>query len=424
MIQLGGAWFQPQPAGGVRFDNYPSDTRFPELITEKVLLGNVASVSDVESTTFPSNITLRLTDGGVPFFAGRGDLRTAGADVPDFGAQLAQTLQGCEPIDGVCALDLVAHSDTFGTIAADVTRIAYRVSVNSLGDLPFDARTVLLPADGGAVFDVPLAGGLTIPPDRPVVAGVNMSLVALGLGPAFAPQLGRRGAVVSAAFQVAQPVTIDQPLSVTRLHLYVQRRGPDASLTVELRADTDGEPRGALLASATPTPSALPDDDFDWLAATFDRSVVLPTGARIWIVLRADRGEVEWRGDEIPGDGGGPVQPRPRQYLAGPSAFSELRIRAFARIRVDDRPHGRRRDAHTGVRSGCDSAHPGRLDASGPRAQQCHRRGRQHPGDCSTRACGKCRAAADHAHTLRRDVRAGRCSRRLKVRSSWSCRPT
>jgi hypothetical protein len=194
MIQLGGAWFQPQPAGGVRFDNYPSDTRFPELITEKVLLGNVASVSDVESTTFPSNVTLRLTDGGVPFFAGRGDLRTAGADIPDFGAQLAQTLQGCEPIDGVCALDLVAHSDTFGTIAADVTRIAYRVSVNSLGDAPFDARTVLLPADGGAVFDVPLAGGLTIPPDRPVVAGVSMSLVALGLGPAFAPHLGRRGA--------------------------------------------------------------------------------------------------------------------------------------------------------------------------------------------------------------------------------------
>jgi len=32
MIQLGGAWFQPQPAGGVRFDDYPSDTRFPELM--------------------------------------------------------------------------------------------------------------------------------------------------------------------------------------------------------------------------------------------------------------------------------------------------------------------------------------------------------------------------------------------------------
>jgi hypothetical protein len=63
----------------------------------------------------------------------------------------------------------------------------------------------------------------------------------------------------------------------------------------------------------------LPDDDFDWLAATFDRPS-LPTGARIWIAFRADRGEVEWRGDEIPGDGRRPCSFRPRQYLADPPA--------------------------------------------------------------------------------------------------------
>jgi hypothetical protein len=284
-------------------------------------------------------------------------------------------------------------------------------TVNSLGDLPFDARTVLLPADGGAVFDVPLAGGLTIPPDRPVVAGVSLSLVALGLGPAFAPQLGRRGAVVSAAFQVAQPVTIDQPLSVTRLDLYVQRRGPDASLTVELRADTDGEPRGALLASATP--SALPDGDFDWLAATFDRPSRAPTEARL---DRAPHDRGKWNGAAMRSSAmaGGPVQPRPRQHLAGPPPFRE-RIRAFPNpLTIDITVDGK---THTGVRSGCLSAH---VDASTPSVP-----GSTMPspagsiGRCSTRLAASA-APLNPAHTLRRDVRAGRCSRRLKVRSSWS----
>ena len=84
MIQLGGTWFRPEAAGGVNFDDYDPSTPFPELITEKVLLSNVANVSNVESITFPTNVTLRLTDGGIPFFFQRGSLRPAGVEVPDF----------------------------------------------------------------------------------------------------------------------------------------------------------------------------------------------------------------------------------------------------------------------------------------------------------------------------------------------------
>jgi hypothetical protein len=311
MIRLGGAWIQPDGPASVNFANYSSNTRFPELVTEGVLLDNVAAVTNIESISFPANVVLRLTDGGAPFFFHRGELRTAGVQTPDFGQQLALALQGCEPVNGRCTIDLIAHSDAFGTITATQPRVVYRFVHNSLDGLDFAARSVLIPAGGGATFLLPLRQNLANTPAspnegtsgvQPPVAAVTLRLVPIGLGPVFATG-ARRGAIVSAQFQVAQAVVFGQPFTVAALYLYLLRRTPKAGLTMELRGDVDGEPRGAVLATAPVGVSGLAENTFAWAAATLGEPVTLEANTPIWIVLKAGEGEVEWRGGDIPTGG-------------------------------------------------------------------------------------------------------------------------
>ena len=345
MIQLGGVWHLPAPAGAVTdFNLYTRDTPFPELITEKVLLGNVASVENVESITFPSNVTLRLTDGGVPFFFQRGNLRAEQVRVPDFGEQLALAARGVEPVGGTSAIDLIAHSDTFGTIFVDRASVASRVTHNSLNGLTFEARTRTIPAGGSVRLDLPLAAGLELPEGRPAVTAVLLDLLAVGFGPTFVPAVVRHGAVVSAEFGVAQPVDIGSPLTMSTLHLYLLRRKAMAALTLELRQDTDGEPRGAVLAAASVDAAGLPDGEFGWLPVTLPAPLVTEAGTRRWIVLRAEAGEVEWGGDNVPSGGlaaqfsadrGNTWQPHPmaagflfEQVLPDPDVPLTLRLAA------------------------------------------------------------------------------------------------
>jgi hypothetical protein len=303
MVQLGGVWHRPEPAGATDFDAYVPNTPFPELITEKALLANVGSVRTVESITFPSNVALRLTDGGVPFFFLRGNLRRDPVRVPDFGEQLALAVRGCEPVDGACSIDLVAHSDTFGTISVDAARAACRVVHNGLDGLTFDDRTRGIPPGATARLDLPVPDGLVVPDGRPAVSTVSLGLVALGFGPAFAPAIVHHGAVVSAEFQVAQAVDFDEPVTTSAVYLYLARRTPKATLTVELRADADGEPRGAVLASASVDAAGLPDGGFGWLAAPLTAPqaapLVVEAGTRLWIALTSGAGEIEWGGDDV-----------------------------------------------------------------------------------------------------------------------------
>ena len=345
MVQLGGVWHLPEPAGAITsFNAYPPGVPFPELIAEKVLLAPVVDVQAVESSTFPSNVTLRLTDGGVPFFFQRGSLRSEQVRVPDFGEQLALAVRGAEPVDGSDAVDLVAHSDTFGTIMLDSARVAYRMVHNALAGLDFEARTRTIPADGSASFALTLPGGLTRPEGRPPVTAVTLSLVAVGFGPTFAPAVVHHGAVVSAEFVVAQAVDVADALTTTTLNLFLLRRTPKATLVVELREDIDGEPRGAVLASASTVADALPDGQFGWLALTLPAPLAIEAGTRVWIALRADSGEVEWGGDVAPpggnaaqfsADRGNTFQPHPMtaaflfvQALPNPDLPLTLRILA------------------------------------------------------------------------------------------------
>ncbi len=310
MIQLGGSWILPAKAGGVNFAVYDSGDPFPELISAKVLLRPLVTVSELESKTHPTHVALRATDGGVPFFFHRGELRPAGARVPDFAQQLTLALESCEPTGGVCTLDLVARSETFGTVAMPSAQVLSRAAHNSLvdpsfEDLPFEDRTrALIPgADPPDPFSLPVPEDLTLPAGRPAVTAVALNLAALGFGPFRAATGGRRGAVVSDRFQVAQAVAFDQALAVAAVHLYLLRRAPRAALTVELRAEAGGEPRGALLASASQPAGDLAEDAFSWLRMGFEEPVAVAAGARLWIVLSAGEGDVEWRGDEAPADG-------------------------------------------------------------------------------------------------------------------------
>jgi hypothetical protein len=141
--------------------------------------------------------------------------------------------------------------------------------------------------------------GLVVPDGRPAVSAVSLGLVALGVGPGFAPAIVHHGAVVSAEFQVAQAVDFDEPLTTSAVYLYLARRTPKATLTVELRADADGEPRGAVLASASVDAAGLPDGGFGWLAAPLAAPLVIEAGTRLWIALTSDAGEIEWGGDDL-----------------------------------------------------------------------------------------------------------------------------
>jgi hypothetical protein len=300
MIQVGGSWFLPAPAGGVsRFDDYAPNTPFPELLTEKALLSNVASVSVVESVTFPSNVALRLRDGGVPFFFLRGSLRASGADVPDFAQHLNLAVRTCEPIDGACVIDLIAHSDTFGTIGGSQVSVAFREVHDILASMSPEARTLIVPAAGGASIALPLPLGLRVPFGRPPVAAVSLALAATGFGPAFAPTPPRRGAIVSPSFQVAQAVDIPTSQTVAGIHLQLLPRR-NGTLTVELHRDASGEPRGALLATASAPLTSLPEAPFSTVKTSFDPPLALTRGERVWVVLRSDDADVEWAGDDVP----------------------------------------------------------------------------------------------------------------------------
>lgn len=298
MVQLGGVWHQPAAAGGVDFANVQPGAAFPELVAEKALLSNVASVSNVESTSYPANVTLRLGDGGVPFFFHRGELRGE-VWVPDFSQHLALALQGIEPVGGVRSVDLVAHSDAFGIITATAARLVGRMAHDSLQGLSDAERTVAIPAGGTASFNMPAPQGLAPPQDRPAVTGASVAFTALAFGPAFPAPAGRRGAIVSAQFQVAQAVDFPAKLTASGVHLYLLRRTPQAALTLELRADGGGEPRGTILATASFQADGLPDGAFDWATVALEKPLALEAGARLWIVLKADQGEVEWRGDDV-----------------------------------------------------------------------------------------------------------------------------
>lgn len=90
---------------------------------------------------------------------------------------------------------------------------------------------------------------------------------------------------------------------MSALYLYLLGRTPKTSLTLELRADVDGEPRGTLVATAPVEVSTLVENTFTWVPTPLAEPVAIEVNARIWIVLRADVGEVEWRRSDIPADG-------------------------------------------------------------------------------------------------------------------------
>src|SRR5262249_31120668 len=138
MVQIGATWILPQDAGTANFANLASGVPFPELQASKLLLGNVASVSHVMSHSFPANVTLRLASGA-PFFALSGDLRATPAAVPDFGQPLTQALANAPVQGGRRTVDLVSHSDSFGTISADQGSFAVAFKSDGLGNGDFAA---------------------------------------------------------------------------------------------------------------------------------------------------------------------------------------------------------------------------------------------------------------------------------------------
>ena len=298
MIQLGGTWFLPAPAGGVAtFEDYAPNTPFPELVTEKALLSRVASVSTVESVTFPTNVALRLADGGVPFFFLRAALRESGADVPDFGSQLALALRSAEPVDGMSRVDMFAHSDTLGSLTVDQAEVSFRIARGLVDGVAVDARTCSVPG----ALNLALPPGLHVPTGREPVSRVALSLEGQRFGPSFAPALHHHGAVVAPAFQVAQPVDVADALTVTSVSFSLLRRA-SGPLTVEVRRDVDGEPRGSVLATASVPVDALPGAAFAPLDVPLTPPLAIDAGVRIWLVLRSDQADVEWAADDTPAD--------------------------------------------------------------------------------------------------------------------------
>jgi hypothetical protein len=219
--------------------------------------------------------------------------------VPDFSQQLALALQGIEPVDGVRSVDLMAHSDAFGIISATAAQLVGRMAHDSLQGLSGAECTVAIPAGGTASFDMPTPQDLALPQDWPAASGASVAFTALAFGPVFPAPAGRRGAVVSAQFQVAQAVDFPLGLTVSGVRLYLLRRTPQAALTLELRADAGGEPRGTVLATASFQADGLPDGAFAWAAVALEKPLAVKAGARLWIVLKADQGEVEWRGGDV-----------------------------------------------------------------------------------------------------------------------------
>jgi hypothetical protein len=76
------------------------------------------------------------------------------------------------------------------------------------------------------------------------------------------------------------------------------RRTTQAALTVELRQDADGEPRGAVVARLSLSADRLAADNVEWFPVILGAPVSIAADRRLWVVLKADQGEVEWRGDQ------------------------------------------------------------------------------------------------------------------------------
>ena len=142
--------------------------------------------------------------------------------------------------------------------------------------------------------------------------------------------------MVSSAFQVAQALEVADDIAVDGVYLYLQRRASGA-LTVELREDAEGEPRGQPLATATLAIDSVPEAEFGWLEVGFDVPLSMPGSRRLWLVLRTEQADLEWAGDNVP-SGGLAAQvslDRGNSWQAHPMSASYAFRLALARL---DRP--------------------------------------------------------------------------------------
>jgi hypothetical protein len=299
MLQIGATWILPQNAGTTNFANLASGVPFPELQASKFLLGNVASVSHVMSHSFPANVTLRINDGGAPFFALPGDLKATPAVVPNFSQPLAQALANTPVQDGRRTADLVCHSDAFGTIIPAQSVFAVAFKIDGLGNGDFAARTQTLGPGAAAQLNLNLPSGLARPASGPIVSAVALRAVALGFGPGFTPPDGDQAAVASSIFELAQPIALPDPVSVASLLLLAMRRGSDLAATVQLRADANGSPAGDVLGTASLATADVTDGGFAWVTAAFSRPVALRGGQQAWVRVHVDQGELLLRGTEV-----------------------------------------------------------------------------------------------------------------------------
>ena len=146
MIQVGGSWLLPAAAGTVSFDKYTPNAPFPELITEKALLSNVASVSAVEGA--PSQPTCRCAWGTAACHSSSTAERyvKAASTCRTSASNWRLRCARAEPEGGVCTLDLIAHSDAFGSIVADQARVGFRILANALDGLSLAQRSVRITA--------------------------------------------------------------------------------------------------------------------------------------------------------------------------------------------------------------------------------------------------------------------------------------
>ncbi len=217
-------------------------------------------------------------------------------DTPDFADKINEFIESTKPNDeGNYPVEIALYSDSPGILIAGNIRVDC-VFLATIAKFAGGERAVELKFDSiqertNAYIDIPTMADIKSATLR-VVGDLSRERIAV----ICSDEEDIYGVTASTQYMVAQQITVEHVLTVSRIGLHLSRPEGDAELDVEIISDHRDLPMDEVLAVSTLKGSEL-KKNYSWVDVGFDNLVLKP-GQKYWILLKVKKGKVHWQTDK------------------------------------------------------------------------------------------------------------------------------
>jgi len=217
-------------------------------------------------------------------------------DTPDFADNINEFIESVKPNEeGNYPVEIALYSDSPGILIAGNLRVDC-IFLTTISRFAGGEREVELKFDSiqerkNASVEIPSVADI-----KSATLRIEGNLSRERIAVLSADEQDIYGVTGSTQYMVAQQVSVDKVLTVSRIGLHISRPEGDAELDVEVRANYKDLPVDEVLAVSTLKGSEI-KKKYTWVDVEFDNLVLKP-GIKYWIVLKVKKGKVHWHADK------------------------------------------------------------------------------------------------------------------------------